>query len=73
MARKNARLKRKCEGKKSYSSQAEAQPHVAQLWKQGKVKPAYHCKFCNKWHVGGSAGGSIKEKVMKGFKLKGEL
>ena len=70
LARKNSRLKKQCEGKKKFASAEEAHKlGVAHLWKQGKVRAPYRCRFCHKWHITTTDRGFIKEKMMKEFAI----
>ena len=63
MARKNARKKRKCQGKISYKNIKDAihalDLHVVKYQPARRVS-AYRCVFCKKFHIGHSGPVRVK-------------
>ena len=55
MASKRHLRRKACEGKIRYSSVADAQPHIEELYRRRKAHGtihAYKCPFCGGFHVG---------------------
>ena len=53
MASKRRLRRRQCEGKKRYTSRAEAVTAAINYQRKfGARKNAYNCKFCKGWHFG---------------------
>lgn len=65
MAKKNARLKRKCANKVKHKSKEAAQIAVKLAFRKGNCMHPYKCPFCGTWHIGHNAAQRMATELRK--------
>lgn len=65
LAKKNARLKRKCADKVRHKSKGDAQIAVLKAFRKGDCQHPYKCPFCGTWHIGHNRAQRISTELRK--------